>query len=78
MKGNIGRYLNHSCDPNCEILSVRVDSIIPKIAIFTKRDVKENEELTFSYGTVNLENNKKLCFCGAQNCRIYLPNLSFC
>ncbi|CAG9808689.1 unnamed protein product [Chironomus riparius] len=82
IKGNIGRYLNHSCDPNCEILSVRVDSIIPKIAIFTKRNIKENEELTFSYGTVDLnlidEINKKFCFCGAQNCRIYLPNLSFC
>lgn len=30
-RGNIGRYLNHSCDPNCEILSVRVDSSIPKL-----------------------------------------------
>lgn len=82
MKGNIGRYLNHSCDPNCEIISVRIDSIIPKIAIFTKRDVSEDEELTFSYGNVdhNLidENNKKFCHCGAQNCKIYLPNLSFC
>lgn len=30
-KGNIGRYLNHSCDPNCEILSVRIDGPIPKL-----------------------------------------------
>lgn len=29
--GNIGRYLNHSCDPNCEIISVRIDGIIPKL-----------------------------------------------
>lgn len=29
--GNIGRYLNHSCDPNCEILSVRIDGPIPKL-----------------------------------------------
>lgn len=28
---NIGRYLNHSCDPNCELISVRVDCLIPKI-----------------------------------------------
>lgn len=29
--GNIGRYLNHSCEPNCEILSVRIDGPIPKL-----------------------------------------------
>lgn len=29
--GNIGRYLNHSCDANCEIISVRIDGIIPKL-----------------------------------------------
>lgn len=31
--GNIGRYLNHSCDPNCEIISVRIDSVIPKLGM---------------------------------------------
>lgn len=31
IKSNIGRYLNHSCDPNCEILSVRIDGPIPKM-----------------------------------------------
>lgn len=31
--GNIGRYLNHSCDPNCEIISVRIDGVIPKLGM---------------------------------------------
>lgn len=31
IKSNIGRYLNHSCDPNCEILSVRIDGPVPKL-----------------------------------------------
>lgn len=38
---NIGRYLNHSCDPNCEILSVRIDGPIPKLGML-------NEFLTFT------------------------------
>lgn len=39
-RGNIGRHLNHSCEPNCEILSVKVDSIIPKLGK-KKRDLQE-------------------------------------
>lgn len=30
-KGNIGRYLNHSCEPNCEIFSVRIDGPLPRL-----------------------------------------------
>lgn len=32
-KGNIGRYLNHSCDSNCEIFSIRTDGPLPKLGI---------------------------------------------
>lgn len=79
-KGNIGRYLNHSCSPNCEIISVRVDSIIPKIGIFANRIILPMEELTFSYGTVDVNQvteNLRLCHCQSLNCKKYLPNLSF-
>lgn len=33
-RGNIGRYLNHSCDPNCYIAAVRIDCPIPKLGKF--------------------------------------------
>lgn len=38
-KGNIGRYLNHSCEPNCDSVVVRVDSLVPKVG-----------EILWSYG----------------------------
>lgn len=44
--GNIGRYLNHSCDPNCEIISVRVDGINPKLGkniLFTSNSDNSRE-----------------------------------
>lgn len=78
-KGNIGRYINHSCDANCDILSVRTDSIIPKISIFANRDIPPETEITFNYGSSGEANNerKKQCFCNSYNCKLYLPNFSF-
>ncbi|XP_055325943.1 probable histone-lysine N-methyltransferase set-23 [Sitodiplosis mosellana] len=80
--GNIGRYLNHSCDANCQIISVRVDALIPKLGIFAKRAIAPNEELCFDYGEDENKlnpsaevTNRKLCFCGTSKCRKYLPNL---
>lgn len=79
-KGNIGRYMNHSCDANCDIISTRVDSIIPKISIFANRDIPPSTEITFNYGSelqgASIDGKKK-CLCNSYNCKIYLPNLSF-
>lgn len=76
-KGNIGRYLNHSCNPNCFIISVRSNSFIPKLAIFSLRDINPLEELTFSYGEFVESESKKPCHCQSQNCKKFLPNLTF-
>jgi len=79
-KGNIGRYINHSCDANCDIISTRVDCIIPKIAIFANRDILPSMEITFNYGSKGHEASnefKKTCFCNSFNCKQFLPNFSF-
>ena len=47
--GNVGRFFNHSCDPNLFMVAVRGDSFIPKLALFTRRFVKAGEELCFDY-----------------------------
>lgn len=42
---NTARYINHSCKPNCEARDVG-----NRIFIFSKRKIKEGEELTYDYG----------------------------
>lgn len=84
--GNIGRYINHSCNPNSVVIPVRIDSIIPRLAIFALCNIQSDEEITYDYAgsqcnvsdnlvssECNVQNNKTLCLCGSNNCRKYLP-----
>lgn len=47
--GNVGRFLNHSCLPNLFMMPVRVHSVVPRLALFSRRDIDAQEELTFDY-----------------------------
>ena len=47
-KGGIGRFLNHSCNPNCFVAKWVVGKRL-RMGIFTKRNVEYGEELTFNY-----------------------------
>lgn len=78
--GNIGRYLNHSCEPNCAMVPVRVDSPVPKLCLFATEDIKAGVELTFSYGLeTNVADNhkRKECLCGSKNCSKWLPSSEY-
>lgn len=67
---SIAKYINHSCDPNCE--AVEEDG---RIFIDALRDIARGEELVYDYNYVLDEPhnaaNKKLypCNCGARKCR---------
>lgn len=69
-EGNDARYINHSCDPNCE--SVNEDGRIFLEAI---RDIAAGEELFFDYayerdGEEDAEDEARYaCRCGTANCR---------
>lgn len=47
--GNLGRFINHSCQPNLVMLPVRVHSVVPRLALFASRNIDAQEELTFDY-----------------------------
>mmetsp|Transcript_34700 Transcript_34700/g.61031 ORF Transcript_34700/g.61031 Transcript_34700/m.61031 type:complete len:224 (-) Transcript_34700:321-992(-) len=59
---NIGRYINHSCNPNLTPQAVRASHALPHIGMFSLRRISEGEELTFDY---NRPTNK-LCQCISQ------------
>ena len=70
-KGNLARLINHSCEPNCETQKWNVmgETVI---GIFAKRDIPEDEELTFDYKFDTHKTWLTECFCGSGNCRKYL------
>jgi len=59
----LGAYLNHSCDPNCE-----VDEIKGRVWIFAMRNIAAGEELLWDYNLYDDEAPAP-CTCGAANCR---------
>ena len=68
--GNDARFINHSCDPNC-------DAVIDdgRIWIETIRDVEPGEELAYDYAYILDERHtpsakrRYPCTCGAVTCR---------
>jgi SET domain-containing protein len=68
--GNDSRWINHSCEPNCEAVEER-----KRVFIYALRDLQPGEELFYDYGLEideprTLETEKQFqCFCGAKACR---------
>lgn len=70
-KGNLARFINHSCDPNCETQKWTVLGETC-VGIFAIKDIKEGEEITFDYRFDSYSTALTKCFCGATNCKGYL------
>ena len=70
-QGNLARFINHSCSPNCYTRIIHTDDDKDKIVIFSKRFIKKGEELTYDYKfEIELDISKKIiCKCGSQFCR---------
>ncbi|XP_032888707.1 histone-lysine N-methyltransferase SETDB2 isoform X2 [Amblyraja radiata] len=73
-EGNIGRFLNHSCDPNLMVQNVFVDTHdknFPWVAFFTNRYIKAGSELTwdYNYSVGTIPEEEIPCLCGSIKCR---------
>ena len=68
--GNSSRWINHSCEPNCE-----ADEENGRVYIRALRDIRAGEELNYDYGLIVDERyTPRLkaeypCWCGSPGCR---------
>ncbi|XP_047466238.1 histone-lysine N-methyltransferase NSD2 [Mugil cephalus] len=70
-KGNYSRFMNHSCQPNCETQKWTVNGDT-RVGLFAVCDIPAGTELTFNYNLDCLGNEKTVCRCGAPNCSGFL------
>lgn len=69
-RGSTAKYINHSCDPNCEAVNDNDHIFIEAI-----KNIQPGVELTYDYGFEHdgesLAELRRLypCHCGAKNCR---------
>ncbi|KAK9069314.1 hypothetical protein SSX86_013430 [Deinandra increscens subsp. villosa] len=75
-KGNVGRFMNHSCSPNVywqPISRENEEESHLHIGFYAIRHIPPLQELTFDYGTPLDEKKsgpqRKKCLCGSGRCR---------
>ncbi|CAH8547196.1 unnamed protein product [Schistosoma mattheei] len=71
-KGNLSRFINHSCEPNLIAECWTVDGY-PRLGLFACRPIEANEELTINYIDAQFLSTGLmaaicLCLCGADSC----------
>lgn len=69
-RGTIARFVNHSCEPNCEMIKWTVGGE-PRMALFAgSRGVMTGDELTYDYNFDPFsQKNIQVCRCGTESCR---------
>lgn len=75
--GNLARWINHSCDPNCEAVGDELvinGSLRERVIIQSLRPIAVGEEITIDYGIVLEERHtarmKRIwaCLCRSEEC----------
>ncbi|XP_062516444.1 histone-lysine N-methyltransferase ASH1L-like isoform X2 [Corticium candelabrum] len=69
--GSKARFVNHSCEPNCEMQKWSVNGV-DRMGLFALRDIAAEEELTYDYNFDPLDNEPQKCLCKSAKCRGYI------
>jgi hypothetical protein len=68
LKGNVARYINHSCEPNCILKRWDVGGYL-RIGIMALDDIPAGTELSYDYQFSTEEVSRFKCMCGTKRCR---------
>jgi histone-lysine N-methyltransferase SETD2 len=71
LQGNHARFINHSCEPNCETQKWMVRGELA-IGLFALSDIANGEELTFDYNFERYGDKPMRCYCGSKRCRKFI------
>lgn len=74
-KGSLGRFMNHSCSPNCITRKWNVLGEV-RVGIYTAVDVLAGTELMYDYNFEWYGGEKVRCRCGAATCQGFLGSKS--
>lgn len=67
--GSDCRFVNHSCEPNCEMQKWSVNGL-SRMVLFAKRAIEEGEELTYDYNfSLFNPSEGQPCRCNTPQCR---------
>ena len=62
--GGPAQYMNHSCNPNCELVQWGVDGL-PRMCFYAKKNIKSGMEFTFDYNWDWVSGQvQTVCLCG--------------
>ncbi|XP_020713257.1 histone-lysine N-methyltransferase ash1 isoform X1 [Ceratitis capitata] len=67
--GSDGRFVNHSCQPNCEMQKWSVNGL-SRMALFAKRNIEPGEEISYDYNfSLFNPSEGQPCRCNTPQCR---------
>ncbi|WAR00391.1 ASH1L-like protein [Mya arenaria] len=67
--GNVARFINHSCEPNCEMQKWNVNGMY-HMCLYAQKDIEPGTELVYDYNFQSFNHDaQQICKCGSQVCR---------
>lgn len=71
VEGSDAKYVNHSCDPNCDCIRRN-----GRVFYYSNRLIRKGEELTIDYA-YDKNDPLEVCHCGSKKCRGYINETYF-